>query len=95
MFCMLLGRVIVVVCRMQGVAMRNLRMMSGLFVAAGLCVLRSFAMMDGCVLVMFGGFVMVFVNVVIAHDVLMVSGSTARALDVRSREPIKTECSLS
>ena len=56
--------------RMQRVTMRDLGMMGGLFRTAGLMVLRGLAMMLGRVLVMLGRLLMVFVNVVTAHDAL-------------------------
>lgn len=55
---------------MQQMAVRDFRVVSGLFVMAGLVVLRRFAMMLGRLLVVMRGFLMVFVNIVI-HDPLL------------------------
>ena len=63
-------RVVMVVSRMQQMAVRDFRVVSGLFVMAGLVVLRRFAMMLGRLLVVMRGFLMVFVNIVI-HDPLL------------------------
>jgi hypothetical protein len=53
----------VVFGRMERVAMCNLGMMSGFFMAAGLMVLGSFPMMFGGLFVMVRRFLMVMVNV--------------------------------
>jgi len=53
--------------RMQRMAMRDLGMVRGLFVIAGLVMLRSFAMVFGGVLVVMRGLVVMFVNLVTVH----------------------------
>ena len=53
--------------RMQRMAMRDLGMVRGLFVIAGLVMLRSFAMVFGSVLVVMRGLVVMFVNLVTVH----------------------------
>ncbi len=63
----LLRRMIVMLGRVERVAVRDLRMMRGFFMIAALGVLRGFAMMLGGVVVMVGGFFVVFVDVVTAH----------------------------
>jgi len=50
--------------RMQRMAMCDLGMVCGLFVIAGLVMLRSFAMVFGSVLVVMRGLVVMFVNLV-------------------------------
>jgi hypothetical protein len=55
---------LVMVGRMQVMPMRHLGMVRGLFVIAGLVVLGGFAMMLGCMLVMFRGLLVMFVNIV-------------------------------
>jgi hypothetical protein len=54
-----LGRVLGVFQRVELVPVRNMRVVTGGHVVAGLMVLRRFAMMMGGVLEMLGGFVMV------------------------------------
>ena len=54
-----LGSFVAVMGGMQSVRVGNVRVMSSLFVLAGLVVLRSFAMVAGRVLVMLGGRMMV------------------------------------
>jgi hypothetical protein len=51
-----------------GMAMGAVGVMRGLFVIAGLMVLGGFAVMLRCVLVMFGGLVMMFYAFVVAHN---------------------------
>jgi hypothetical protein len=63
----LLRRVVVVLDRVQVMAVSDLRMMRGLFVIAGFVVLRRLAMMLGRVLVVMRGFLMMLVDVVTAH----------------------------
>jgi hypothetical protein len=60
----LLGSMSMVFSRMERVTMRNLRMMSRFFMAAGLMVLGGFPMMFGGLFVMVRRFLMVVVNIV-------------------------------
>ena len=70
MFRVLLGRVAVVLGRVQRVAVRGVRMVGGLFVISALGVLRRFAMMLRGMLVMLGSLLVMLVNVVCAHGIL-------------------------
>ena len=56
--------------RMQGVPMRDLRMVRRFLVVSGFVMDGGFAMMLGCVFVVIGGVLMVFVNLVAAHRFL-------------------------
>jgi hypothetical protein len=56
--------------RMQRVPVRDLGMVRRLLVISGLVVLGGLAMMLCRVLVMIGGMLMVFVNLVVAHRFL-------------------------
>jgi hypothetical protein len=62
-----LGRVLVMFGRVQRMPMRDLGMVRGLFVIAGLMMLCRLAMMLGGMIVMIRSMLMMFVNVVIAH----------------------------
>ena len=67
-----LGRVFVMLGRVQRMAVRDLGMVRGLFVIAGLMMLCRLAMMLGGMLVMIRSVLMMFVNLVIAHGCLPV-----------------------
>jgi hypothetical protein len=64
------GRVFVVFGRVQRMAVRDFRVVSGLFVMPGLVMLRGFAMVFGRLLVVMRGLLVVLVNIVI-HDPLL------------------------
>jgi hypothetical protein len=76
----LLGSVLVVVGRMQRMAVRDLGMVRSLFVIAGFVVLGGLAMMLGGVFMMVRGVLMVLVNVVTAHGCLPGINGRRRAL---------------
>jgi hypothetical protein len=57
---------------MAGMAMGGMGVVRGLFVIAGFMMLGGFAVMLRCVLVMFGGLVMMLDACVVAHDSLPV-----------------------
>jgi hypothetical protein len=57
---------------MAGMAVGGVGVVRGLFVIAGFVMLGGFAVMLRCVLVMFGGLVMVLDACVVAHDSLPV-----------------------
>jgi hypothetical protein len=71
LFRVLLRSVLVMLARMQAVAMSDLRMMRGLLVMAVLEVLRRLTVMLGGVLVMFGSLFVMLVDFVIAHGALL------------------------
>ena len=68
----MLGRFVAVMGRMQRMRVRDMRVMSGLFMVAGGVMLGGLAMMVSSVLVMLGsGLVVVAALVALAHDVLL------------------------
>jgi hypothetical protein len=70
LFCVFLGGVLLVLGSVQVMAVRDLRMMSGLFVIAGFMMFGCFAMMLGRVLMMLRGVLVVLMNLVIVHGSL-------------------------
>jgi hypothetical protein len=76
-FRVLLRSMLVMLARMQAVAMSDLRMMRGLLVMAVLEVLRRLTVMLGGVLVMFGSLFVMLVDFVIAHGALLVETPSA------------------
>jgi hypothetical protein len=68
----------VVMFGVTGVAIRNMSMVGGLLVIAGLMMFGGLAMVLRRVLVMFGGLVMMFDTLVIAHVSLPVWRLTVR-----------------
>lgn len=56
--------------RMQSMTMRDLGMMGGLLGITGLMMLCRLAVMRGCMLVVIGCLLVVFVDIVAAHDAL-------------------------
>lgn len=62
---------VAVMGRMQSMCVRNVSVMPGLLVVAGLVVLRSFAMVTGSVLVMLSGRMMVVAAFVLRAHVLL------------------------
>jgi hypothetical protein len=66
----LLGRVLVMLGRVQRMAMRDLGMVRGLLVIAGLVAFCRLAVMLGRMLVMIRSVLVMFVNLVIAHRCL-------------------------
>lgn len=77
----LLRSMLVMLARMQAVAMSDLRMMRGLLVMAGLEVLRRLTVMFGGMLVMFGSLFVMLVDFVIAHGALLVETPTCEYFD--------------
>ncbi|WP_068023702.1 hypothetical protein [Rhodoplanes sp. Z2-YC6860] len=71
LFRVLLRSMLVMLARMQAVAMSDLRMMRGLFVMAGLEMLRRLTVMFGGMLVMFGSLFVMLVNFMVAHGALL------------------------
>ena len=70
LFCVFLGGVLLVLGSVQVMAVRDLRMMSGLFMIAGFMMFGCFAMMLGRVLMMLRGVLVVLMNLVIVHGSL-------------------------
>jgi hypothetical protein len=66
LFCVFLGGVLLVLGSVQVMAVRDLRMMSGLFMIAGFMMFGCFAMVLGGVLMMLRG----VLNLVIVHGSL-------------------------
>jgi hypothetical protein len=64
---MLLRRMLVVLARMHGMTVRRVRVMRGFFVISGLSVFGGFAVMPCRVIVMLGGLLKMFVNLVTVH----------------------------
>ena len=77
----LLGGVLLVLDGVQMVAVRDLRMVRGLFMVAGFVMFGRFAMMLGRVLVMVGGVLVMLMNLVIVHS--SVSGLMGKAEALR------------
>ena len=90
----LLGGVLMVLDGMQMVAVRDLRMMRGLFMIAGLMMLGGFAMMLGRVLMMICGMLVVLVNLVVVHGSLSGLLGKAEALR-RSMNLFRRRCGRS
>lgn len=67
LFGVLLGGVLVVLHRVQSMAVRDLGVMRGFFVAAGLVMLGGFAVMLGRVFVVIGRMLVMLMNCVVAH----------------------------
>lgn len=80
----LLGRVRVMIGRVQRVAVRDLGMMRGLLVIAGLVMLGGFAMMLGGMLVVMRGVLVMFVNLMIAHRFRSLTGWKGAGASARS-----------
>ena len=70
LFCVFLGGVLLVLGSVQVMAVRDLRMMSGLFMIAGFMMFGCFAMVLGRVLMMLRGVLVVLMNLVIVHGSL-------------------------
>jgi hypothetical protein len=80
--CVFLCSMFGVLDRVQFVAMREVRMMTCRFVVAGFGVLRRFAMMLGCLVQMLCSFVVIMMNLVLAHANLL--DSYAPGTDIRA-----------
>jgi hypothetical protein len=78
-----LGRVLVVIGGMQGMPVRDLGMVRGLFVIAGPVVLRGLAMVLGRILMVLRCHLVMLVNVVRAHRRLL--GGLVDLQDSRKR----------
>lgn len=83
LFRVFLGGMLGVFDRMQLVAVREVRMVTGRFVVAGFGMPCRFAMMLGCLFQMLCSFVMMMMNLMLAHETLLDSdapgtGSRAR-----------------
>jgi hypothetical protein len=70
LFCVFLGGVLLVLGSVHVMAVRDLRMMSGLFMIAGFMMFGCFAMMLGRVLMMLRGVLVVLMSLVIVHGSL-------------------------
>jgi hypothetical protein len=76
-----LGSFVTVMGRMQSVGVRNVRVMSGLFMVAGVVMFRCLAMVASRVFVMLGGRMMVVAAFVLrAHVALLECPEEARRL---------------
>jgi hypothetical protein len=80
MFGVLLGSVLVVLGRMQRMAVRDLGMVRGFFVIAGFVMLGRLAMVLGRVLMMIGGVLVMLVNVVTAHGSLSLASAKSQSI---------------
>jgi hypothetical protein len=67
MFSVQLGGMAMMFMRMQGMAVRRVGVMRGLFMIAGFGVLRRFAVMLRSVLVVLSSFVVMLVDIMFAH----------------------------
>jgi hypothetical protein len=70
LFCVFLGGVLLVLGSVQVMAVRDLGMMSGLFMIAGFMMFGCLAMMLGRVLMMLRGVLVVLMNLVVVHGSL-------------------------
>ncbi|HEY7973402.1 MAG TPA: hypothetical protein VID96_10765 [Xanthobacteraceae bacterium] len=70
LFCVFLGGVLLVLGSVQVMAVRDLGMMSGLFMIAGFMMFGGLAMMLGRVLMMLRGVLVVLMNLVVVHGSL-------------------------